>query len=145
MDKFYCIQLISKTGDKRWIISNPPEVLVVDQYVIEVTRFDSWESANMFVKEHQLNQDGSVIVKIYSNTELMEMELPGMKPATGGLYYLETAHGEKLCVSPNGYYFKKCDVGYCVWPDPSHITPLWDEFISKGVNCSVKELKVTDK
>ncbi len=141
MNKFWVIQLIAKDGPTGWVISNPPELLIVEEYVTNITRFDSWESANMFVKDNKLNQE-NVIVKIYSNEEIMEMKIPGIKPLQGSLYYLETEKGEKCCNSSGGdYYFKRTDVGYCVWQDPSHITPLRDEFISQGIHCDVKEIK----
>lgn len=142
MTNFYVIQLINRDGQAGWIISNPPEVLIVNQYVTDVTRFDSWESANMFAKTNNLTQnDSGVIVKIYSNQEIMQMDIPGIKPLKGSLYYLENESGEKCVSGSQGFYFKRCEVGYCAWPQPHIITPLRDEFIQKGIYCEVKEIK----
>jgi hypothetical protein len=143
MDKFYCIQLNRKDGTSVWVINATPDIFLVNQYTSIVTKFDSWESANMFVKENKLNADSSVIVKIYSNAELMQMDIPGIIPLKGIFYYLEATTGEKCCMSASGYYFKRCEVGFCCWPDPTDITPLWEEFMNNGINCSVKELKAS--
>lgn len=140
MDKFYVIQLINKNGQSGWVISRPPEVLLASEYVTDVTRFDSYESANIYAKENKL-YDHEALVKIYSNEELMQMTIPGIQPLKGTLYYLENDRGERCCQGEIGFYFKKCEIGYCAWKDPSHITELRDEFIGNGIQCDVKEIK----
>lgn len=144
MQENFFIKIIGGNGKSGWIINHPEGLFISDGYTAKVTPFDSWESANMFVKTHKLNEQQGIIVKIYSNMEIMDLPEVKLMPLTGTCYYLENDKGEKCCVSEmheGGFYFKKCEVGYAVWEQPNHLTELRDHFINNGVYCDVKETK----
>lgn len=119
---FYVIRLV---GDKTsgYVVDSPTGIKVaVDALQASVRRFDSDYLAKKFINKHKLDRKGCRCL-ILSNLQLIDDKVAGAVTMDKDVFYLENNDGWKMCydVKQEGYFFKKCDAGFCCWETEGQI------------------------
>lgn len=118
MEKFFCIKLINKNGERGYVIDAPEGIMIAKGGIVSgIARFETYSDAQKFMREHKL-ENNQVKAYIRDNNDLIRDEMgSGAAPIESDVFYLENENGEKAFydTKQGGYYFKKGEVGFPVW------------------------------
>ena len=146
MDKFYVIKLISKSGERGYLIDSEKGILVANQLVCDITQFKTYQDAQTFLRERKIER-GGVKAYIRDNEDMMkDNDIKGGTVLEKDVYYLENELGHKCFYDSKhkGYYFDSPDVGYCCWETEKQMQDFIDamKFEEKVI---IKILKANGK
>lgn len=118
MEKFFCIKVINKNGERGYVIDGPDGILISTGWVVsDIAKFPTYYDAQQFMREKKL-ENNQVKAYIRDNEDLMRDEKgSGVSPMEKDMFYLENEKGERAFyhTKEDGYYFQKGVVGSCVW------------------------------
>lgn len=130
MDKFFCIKLINKNGEWGYVIDGPKGIMISKGGITSnIAQFPTYSDASQFIRDKKL-ENNRVKAYVRDNNDLIKDEAgSGATPLKKEAYYLETDDGERACYDPKeeSYYFKKSDIGYCLFESKIQCNRFIDE------------------
>lgn len=129
MDKFYVIKLISKSGERGYLIDSPKGILVAKELVSDITQFNTYQEAQKFLRDRKIER-GGVKAYIRDNDDMIkDSDIKGGSVLEKVVYYLENEAGQKCFYDSKfgGYFFESRDVGFCCWETEKQMQDFIDQ------------------
>lgn len=131
MEKFFCIKLINKNGERGYILDSPEGIMIAKNGVVSnIKQFETYSHAQKWLRENKV-ENNRCKAYIRDNFDLMKDENgSGISVLEKEAYYLENEKGEKLCydAEQEGYYFKKCEIMYCFFESEKELQEFCEQF-----------------
>lgn len=131
MEKFFCIKLINKNGERGYILDSPEGIMISRNGVVSnIKQFETYSHAQQWLRENKV-ENNQIKAYIRDNFDLIRDEKgSGGSVMEKDYYILENELGEKLCYDAklDGYYFKKCEAMYCFFESEKQLKEFNEQF-----------------